>query len=267
MLYIGTSGFSYQDWIGYFYPETVKKGDMLSLYAKHFNSVEINASYYRIPPAAVYYQLQSKVPENFKFAVKANQEMTHSRKENQSVFQEFKASLKPLLDSDKLGCVLAQFPFSFHYNRENISYLGYFKGLTNPLPLVIEFRNIGWIREEVFEFLRENQIGICAVDQPDLKGLLPPITKTTSDLGYIRFHGRNKENWWQHEQAYQRYDYLYTENELKEWIPKIKEIKNQTTDQYIFMNNHYRGKAAKNALLIKELLCQQFSSDEEKKDF
>jgi len=257
MLYIGTSGFSYQDWIGPFYPENIKKGDMLHLYAQQFNTVEINSSYYRIPPAAVFYHLQRKVPDDFKFAVKANQEMTHVREINQPVFQEFKASLQPLLNSGKLGCILAQFPYSFHYNKNNQDYLRYLKDKMDDLPLIVEFRNVYWITEEVFDFLRKNEIGFCAVDQPPLKGLIPPLAETTSGLGYVRFHGRNKEKWWQHEHSYQRYDYLYSEQELKEWVPKIKQIVTQTIDQYIFMNNHYKGKATKNALMLMKLLRQE----------
>ena len=260
MLYIGTSGFSYPDWIGPFYPENSKKGDMLHFYARQFNTVEINSSYYRIPPAAVFDHLQRKAPDNFKFAVKANQGMTHVREKDQTIFQEFKASLQPLLDSTKLGCVLAQFPYSFHYHRNNREYLCYLKEKMSNLPLVVEFRNVYWIKEEIFDFLRKNEIGFCAVDQPPLKGLIPPVAETTSPLGYIRFHGRNKEQWWQHEQAYQRYDYLYSEQELKEWIPKIKKMVAKTTDQYIFMNNHYRGKATKNALMLMNLLRKEIKS-------
>ncbi len=260
MLYIGTSGFSYQDWIGPFYPENIKKGDMLNLYARQFNTVEINSSYYRIPPAAVFYHLQRKVSDDFKFAVKANQGITHVRENNQAVFQEFKASLQPLLDSGKLGCILAQFPYSFHYNLDNRDYLLYLKEKMDHLPLIVEFRNACWIKEEMFNFLRKNEMGFCSVDQPPLKGLIPPVAKATSDLAYVRFHGRNKEKWWQHEHAYQRYDYLYTEQELKEWVPKIKQVAAQTTDQYIFMNNHYKGKATKNALMLMKLLRQKIKS-------
>jgi len=257
MIYIGTSGFSYQDWVGHFYPNNIQKRDMLQLYSRQFNTVEINSSYYRIPPAAVFYHLQEKVPENFKFAVKANQEMTHVRKMNGDIFREFKLALQPLLDHGKLGCILAQFPYSFHYNRNNRDYLYYLKEKMDELSLVVEFRNSCWINERVFDFLRKYQIGFCAVDQPHLKGLIPPVAEATSNLGYIRFHGRNKEKWWQHEHAYERYDYLYNEQELTEWVPKVKQLIKKTADQYIFMNNHYRGKATKNALMLINLLRQE----------
>ncbi len=257
MLYIGTSGFSYQDWIGPFYRENTKKGDMLSLYARQFNTVEINSSYYRIVPAAIFYHLQRKVPTDFKFVVKVNRVMTHVRDKNEDVFQEFESSLQPILKNNKLGCVLAQFPYSFHYNNNNLDYLLYVKERIDYTPLIVEFRNNYWVKDLVFDFLKRNEIGFCMVDQPPLKGLIPPITMVTSPLGYIRFHGRNKEKWWQHEHAYQRYDYLYSEQELKEWTPKIKEVIRKTGDQYIFMNNHYKGKAAKNALMLMKLLRQE----------
>ena len=257
MLYIGTSGFSYQDWVGPFYPENIVKGDMLTHYARQFNTVEVNSSYYRIMPAVVFYHLQNKVPADFKFTAKANQVITHTRDKNEAVFQEFKASLQPILKNNKLGCILAQFPYSFHYNSDNLDYLLYVKEKLDYAPLVVEFRNNYWLKDSVFDFLRNNEIGFCMVDQPALKGLIPPLAVATSQLAYLRFHGRNKEKWWKHEHAYQRYDYLYNEQELEEWVPKIKEVISQTSDQYIFMNNHYRGKAVKNALMLMGLLRQE----------
>jgi uncharacterized protein YecE (DUF72 family) len=186
--------------------------------------------------------------------------MTHIRDKNDAVFQEFKASLQPILDNNKLGCILAQFPYSFHYNSTNLGYLLYVKEKMSDIPLIVEFRNSYWVKDRVLDFLKKNEIGFCAVDQPPLKGLIPPVAIATSQLGYIRFHGRNKEKWWQHEHAYQRYDYLYSEEELQEWLPKIKQIVNQTTDQYIFMNNHYKGKATKNALILMKLLRQEIKT-------
>lgn len=262
MLYIGTSGYSYKDWIGTFYPENTDKKEMLKLYAQKFKVSEINSTYYRIPHPASFYYLQQKVPADFKFTVKANQEMTHSREENPAVFKDFKESIKPLLEAGKFACVLAQFPYSFYNTPSNRDYLLRFKERMEDIPLVVEFRNSYWINNEIFRILKNNDIGFCCVDQPQLKGLIPPIAETTSHLGYVRFHGRNKVNWWEHEKAYQRYDYLYSEEELKEWIPKIKKITEKTTDQYIFMNNHYKGKAVKNALMLIKLLKQEIKTGE-----
>ena len=257
MLYIGASGFSYQDWVGPFYPENTSKGDMLTLYSQQFNTVEINSSYYKIMPAAIFYHLKNKVSTDFKFTVKANKAITHVRDKNEDIFQEFKASLQPIIKNNQLGCILAQFPYSFHYNSSNLEYLLYIKEKIDYVPLIVEFRNNYWVKDLVFDFLKKNDIGFCIVDQPALKGLIPPLSIVTSRLGYIRFHGRNKEKWWQPEHAYQRYDYLYSKQELEEWLPRIKQIIGQTNDQYIFMNNHYKGKAIKNALMLGKLLKQE----------
>jgi len=265
MLYIGTSGFSYEDWIGAFYPLNTDKKDMLRLYSQKFKVTEINSTYYRIPHPAAFYYLQQKVPADFKFVVKANQEMTHSREENPTIFDTFKESIKPLLETKKFSCVLAQFPYSFYNTPSNRDYLIRFKDRMGDIPLVVEFRNAYWINNETFRILKGNDIGFCCVDQPQLNGLIPPIDKATSRLGYIRFHGRNKAKWWQHEKAYQRYDYLYSQEELKEWVPKIKNILDKTEDQYIFMNNHYKGKAVKNALMLIKLLKEEIKTEKYKK--
>ena len=262
MLYIGTSGFSYEDWVGPFYPKNTTKQDMLKIYAQRFKATEINSTYYRIPRPASFHYLQQKVPPDFKFVVKAHQEMTHSREENPAVFYDFKKSLEPLIESGKFACVLAQFPYSFYNTVPNRDYLLRFKKRMEDIPLVVEFRNAYWINREIFMILKDNNIGFCCVDQPRLKGLVPPVAEATSNLGYVRFHGRNKINWWEHEKAYQRYDYLYTEEELREWVPKIKKIAEKTTDQYIFMNNHYRAKAVKNALMLIKLLKEEIKTGE-----
>jgi len=260
MLYVGTSGFSYEDWVGTFYPVNTDKKDMLHLYAEKFKVTEINSTYYRIPHPAAFYYLQQKVPADFKFVVKANQKMTHSREENPVIFADFKKSIKPLLEANKFSCVLAQFPYSFYNTSFNRDYLLRFKDRMEDIPLVVEFRNSYWITNETFRILKGNDIGFCCVDQPRLNGLIPPIEKTTSRIGYVRFHGRNKANWWKHEKAYQRYDYLYSEEELKEWVPKINNIIEKTEDQYIFMNNHYKGKAVKNALMLIKLLKEEIKA-------
>jgi uncharacterized protein YecE (DUF72 family) len=262
MLYIGTSGFSYKDWIGTFYPENTEPKEMIKLYAQKFKVTEINSTYYRIPHPASFYYLQQKVPAEFKFVVKANQGMTHSREENPTIFKDFKESIKPLSEAGKFACVLAQFPYSFYNTPSNWDYILRFKERMEDIALVVEFRNSYWINNEIFRILKNNNIGFCCVDQPQIKGLIPPLAEATSNLGYIRFHGRNKANWWEHEKAYQRYDYLYTEEELKEWIPKIKKIAAKTTDQYIFMNNHYKGKAVKNALMLIKLLREEIKAEE-----
>ena len=108
---------------------------------------------------------------------------------------------------------------------------------------MIEFRNARWLKVNVFEWLRAQHIGFCCVDEPQLPNLLPPICEATSQIGYVRFHGRNKEKWWQHEQAWERYDYTYQPEELNEWLPKIKKLAETTTHTFLFANNHWRGQS------------------------
>jgi len=118
---------------------------------------------------------------------------------------------------------------------------------------VVEFRNREWVKDEVFEFLRERQIGWCAVDEPQFKSLMPPIVMATSPVGYVRFHGRNYRQWWAGHSKL-RYDYLYSKDELQEWIPKIQTLAQEAQKVYVFMNNCFQGQAATNAIELRDLL-------------
>ncbi|HEY3297473.1 MAG TPA: DUF72 domain-containing protein [Armatimonadota bacterium] len=251
---IGTSGFSYDDWRGYFYPEDIQKGEMLKYYATRFDTVEINSSYYRIPPPSTFARMSDKTPPGFDFVVKAYKELTHSPDVDMFTFRQFAESLQPLVDSGKLGCVLAQFPWSFRKSEENASRLLQLREELPHLPIVVEFRNFTWVGEDTFELLRQQRLGFCCVDEPRLKGLMPRIAVATSNIGYVRFHGRNADKWWTHNEAYERYDYLYSENELQEWLPRIVQLNSDTQTTYTFFNNHYQGKAAQNALQFSRML-------------
>ncbi len=243
MLYLGTSGFSYNDWVGTYYPPKMPRQEWLHYYAREFNALELNSTYYAIPPISIVKNIIARTGEGFLFSVKANQEMTHGRQNENAVFTAFLHMLHPFIDAGKLGCVLAQFPYSFSYNQENLDYIKLFRERTGELPVVIEFRNIQWIKPKVFDFLRCQNLGFCCVDEPKLPRLLPPIAEVTSNIAYVRFHGRNAAKWWQHEYAYERYDYTYSNEELTEWIPKIKQLDNKTEKTFVFANNHWRGQA------------------------
>ncbi|MGC8861348.1 MAG: DUF72 domain-containing protein [Armatimonadota bacterium] len=254
MIYVGTSGFSYEDWKGYFYPEHLDRRNMLSYYAERFNCVEVNSTYYTIPAPSTFAAMDRRTPAGFRFAVKAHQEMTHAESADKSVFDAFLRSIGPVKESGKLGCVLAQFPWSFRNTRENMDRLRELKDRMRDIPTAIEFRNAGWITDETFDLLRELDLGFCSVDEPRLKGLMPRVAEATSRVGYVRFHGRNAAKWWKHEQAHERYDYLYTEEELAEWVPRVREIESKTEETYIFFNNHFQGKSAQNARMFARML-------------
>lgn len=257
MIRIGTSGYSYKDWIGPFYPEATEKGDMLPYYAREFDTTELNFTYYRLPNPYILAAIARKVPDRFLFTVKASRQITHEREDNAEAFGKFVQALQPLQEEDKFGCILAQFPWSFRHSEESQDYLRYVREQFGDLPVVVEFRNAEWIRDDTFELLRQEQLGYCCVDQPRLKGLIPPIARITAPVAYVRFHGRNAAKWWQHDHAWERYNYTYSGEELQDWVPKIEQLDQEAETVYVFANNHWRGQAVTTAKQLRMLLGEE----------
>ncbi len=253
---IGTSGYSYEDWRGVFYPEDIPKYKMLGFYSQYFEAVEINASYYVIPKQDTFRRMTERTPPHFQFIVKVHQETTHRRKENEASLNQLTESLKPMIDSGKFMGLLAQFPYSFKNNEKNRRYLADTRKFCKDLPLFVEFRHAGWNNPQMIQFLRENNIGYVNVDEPQLYGLLPQQSEVSSDAAYIRFHGRNEADWWEGK-GNARYDYEYREEELREWLTHISDILKKTYKTYIFFNNHPKGKAIRNARQMMDILSNQ----------
>lgn len=237
MIYFGTSGFSYDDWVGPFYPQKSPKKDWLSYYAQEFNACEINSTYYALPGPKTFLSMLKKVQPGFLFVIKAHQKITHERGDNQEIYKGFTGILRFLKEVGALGGTLAQFPFSFHYNQENCAYLLSVVEKLHDFPIVIEFRHKAWL-----------------VDEPPLPNLLPPMAIVTSKIGYVRFHGRNTAKWWRHEFAWERYDYTYTDDELREWAPKIKDMESKAEKMFVFANNHWKGQAVNTIRQMKRLI-------------
>jgi len=255
MILVGTSGFKFDDWKGTFYPPEVKQKDWLNYYGERFNCLEVNATYYRLLHPATFFHMANKVPEGFQFTVKTYRSLTHEPgSDNEADFATFIESFQPLIEAEKFGCVLGQFPTSFHNTPGNRHYLARFCERFAEYPLVVEFRNREWVKEEVFDFLREHAIGWCAVDEPQFRTLMPPIAVATSRIGYVRFHGRNYQKWWSTTDSKQRYDYLYSREELMEWVPRIQGLTAETDRVYVFMNNCFEAQAANNAVEMRSLL-------------
>ncbi len=254
MIYFGTSGFSYNDWVGNFYPVGMPKREWLIYYSREFNTCEVNSTFYALPEPSSLKAMAEKTGKDFLFCFKANQEMTHQRENNAAIFRTFCQVLEPIITAGKLGCILAQFPYSFRFNRRNRDYLGLFKEQLGALPMVVEFRNAQWLRSEVFDWLHHLNVGFCCVDEPQLPNLLPPLVEVTSKISYVRFHGRNSAKWWQHEQAYERYDYSYTPQELSEWLPRIQKLDSVAEKTFIFANNHWRGQAVSTIRQLRVML-------------
>ncbi|MGD9899125.1 MAG: DUF72 domain-containing protein [Calditrichaceae bacterium] len=250
---IGTSGYSYDDWRGVFYPDGMQKKDMLEYYTRHFGTVEINATYYTIPSVSVFSRMAEKTPKQFEFIVKTNQETTHRRLENESAFKKLTDAVQPLIESGKFRGFLAQFPYSFKNNEINRKYLIETRKYAGNLPLFAEFRNSSWNKPQIVPFLHDHGIGYVNVDEPALEGLIPGQEIATTETGYIRFHGRNEDSWWSG-QGSARYDYEYKEEELKEWLIHISNLMKKTYKTYIYFNNHPNGKAIKNARQMISLL-------------
>jgi uncharacterized protein YecE (DUF72 family) len=198
----------------------------------------------------------NKTSKVFEFAVKAHRGITHEVTSQNSVrpeiFEKFLSALRPLVEQGKLSCVLAQFPYSFIPAPQNFDYLKIFKESIGDIPLTIEFRNRLWLKEETFNFLKENLLGYCTVDEPKLSKLMPFHPSATSEVGYFRFHGRNTH--WFNSPSAIRYNYIYSEEELKSFLPSIKMIASKTQKVLIFFNSCHGGSAAKNALMMTKLL-------------
>lgn len=254
MIYIGTSGYSYPDWVGTFYDRGIKKGQMLAEYAKRFKFTEIDSTYYSMPNRFLFLNMVKKTPDDFKFAVKLNSSMTHSRDADPEDYTRFNDALIPLFESRKLGCLVAQFPYSFHKNDVNMDYIKKIREMFGKCPLCVEFRNSQWLDAETYKFLSSQEIGFICVDEPDISGLVRPVSIVTSGIGYIRFHGRNNAKWYNHNQSYERYNYLYTEDEMKEWLPRIDFIEDNTDITFIAFNNHFRAQGAVNATMLQKLI-------------
>ena len=251
---IGTSGYSFRDWKGVFYPENLRSDEFLSYYKDYFAAVEINTSYYGIPRPSVFENMVRQTPDDFQFIVKTNKATTHEKADHE-VADEFLTSLVPLRDAGRLAGILAQFPWSFRNTGKNRTYLAELGERYAEMPLFIEFRHNSWNRGEVYDFLERVGMRFVSVDEPQIGDMMPPEARATGDTAYIRFHGRNAKNWWG--KAGDRYDYDYDEDELKPWIKRVEELEKTVWKIYAFFNNCHQGHAVRNALMFRNLLQQK----------
>lgn len=255
MIRIGTSGYSYDDWVGPVYPESTPSRDYLRHYARQFDTVEVNYTYYQSPSAQTLAAMASATPDGFLFTLKATRQMTLETSQDPDIYRQYADGLTPLLEAGKFGALLLQFPNAFKLSRAAVGHLAFIRNQWPDLALVVEFRDRSWVDDErTFDFLRDHDLGFCCVDQPQFKSLLPPEPIFTADPAYVRFHGRNYEKWWRHDHAWERYNYLYDEQELRQWLPKVRQLDDAATTTYVMFNNHYAGQAAQNALQFAELL-------------
>ena len=249
---VGTSGFSFEDWRGKFYPVDIDKGKMLDYYFEFFSTVEINSTYYRIPHPAVMYNIAKKAPKGADFIVKVPQTFTHRRDDLEKDIEKFREALKPMEDSGKLSGLLAQFPYSFKFNNDGLDYISLIKETVTPNDLFVEFRHDSWVNRTMYDRFKTEKIGYVCVDEPALRGLLKPDAFATTGTGYVRLHGRNAAQWW--DGGALRYDYSYSKEELDEWQIKIKKLRDKLKKLYVFFNNCRDGQAAQNAREFKRMM-------------
>lgn len=261
MIYVGTCGYAYKEWVGAFYPGTVRKNEMLPFYAAHFRAVEIDASFYGVLPPQTAVRMNAVTPANFRFCFKVPRTLTHDldlvTPHVHPDAAAFAGSVTPLRDSGKFGAALLQFPNGFKPADEAFAYVRRLASALDPLPLVAEFRNRDWQNARTLELLAELGIGWCNVDMPSYDTLLLPSSDVASPIGYVRFHGRNAAKWWTGDNT-TRYDYSYDPDELVPWSDRVAEIEDRVQQTYAFFNNHARGNAARNAEMFSEILRQRY---------
>jgi len=258
-LKVGPAGWSYKDWQGIVYPKKRGKNfSELEYLSKFFDTIEINSTFYRPPRADTSKKWLAQIDHNprFEFTVKLWQRFTHERGMLSPVeIQFFKDSINPILEDGRLGALLIQFPWSYKNSAESRQYLKKLSDAFSEFPLVVEFRHQSWQTSAVFEFLSEHQIGFANIDQPVIGKSISPSAELTSDIAYVRFHGRNYDNWFRQDAGRDaRYDYLYSESEMADWIKDIKELEANAGKCFIIYNNHFQGKAVVNGFqLLAEL--------------
>jgi uncharacterized protein YecE (DUF72 family) len=261
-IHIGPAGWAYKDWEGVVYPRKPgAKFDPLEYLARFFNTIEINSSFYRpfTEPTAKSWINRVAATRDFMFTAKLHRVFTHERgKATLDDEKQVREGMDTLRSAGKLGTLLLQFPWSFKNTDDERVYLAKLLERFRDYPLVLEIRHSSWNNPQIYEWLEELSVGICNVDQPLFTKSIKPADLTTSQLGYVRLHGRNYQDWFREKAPRDdRYNYLYSVDELEPWITRIKEIAAKTKESYVITNNHFRGQAVVNALEIKATLEEE----------
>lgn len=254
---VGTSGYSFTDWVGSFYPSGTRQKDMFDLYSEHFEAVELNFTFYRLEAASTLDKLAQSSPEGFQFWVKANRKITHEP--DRDATSQFLENLQPLGNSGKLSGVLLQFPQSFRRVTANRQYLGTTLDDLASVPLAVEFRHNSWDHPSTVNGLAERNVTLVIPDCPDIAGLYRPEPTATTKTGYLRLHSRDAEKWYAG--MAKRYDYNYSEEELASLAKSWSQLGKQAQQVFAFFNNCHHGQAAQNAEAFCRILGQLGAND------
>jgi uncharacterized protein YecE (DUF72 family) len=293
---VGTSGWNYPSgkgtWNGLFYPKTRSKRagtdrfDELRFYAEHFDTVEVNSTFYGQPRAEITSGWAARTPSRFDFSLKLYQKFTHPTMfreaalkrapgsegalldlladVTQSDIDEFKSGIDPLADAGKLGALLAQFPASFKDAPQSREYLAQLLRAFSEYPIAVELRHKSWSDAigETLSLLNSFGAAWVQIDEPKFRfsirqNYLPNVTS----FYYMRLHGRNAAQWWKHDKSEDRYNYLYTARELQEFSETANAAKELVKKSYLYTNNHFSSKSVVNAVMLKAQLGQPIEGE------
>jgi uncharacterized protein YecE (DUF72 family) len=283
---IGTSGWNYPSgkgtWNGIFYPAVPArqprgrgKFDELAFYAEHFDTVEINSSFYGVPSAQTARGWASRTPPGFEFSLKLYQKFTHPEMFHKATGQdpwnldtkdvdEFRAAIDPLASRDKLGALLAQFPPSFKNEPDARGYLEWLLEQFKEYRVAVELRHRSWSDDPVATLALLESVGAAwtQIDEPKFRvsirqNLLPNVRT----FYYLRLHGRNAAQWWKHEQSEDRYNYLYSAAELEPFSEAAVKASQKVRKAYLYTNNHFSAKSVANAAILKHQIGQPLEGE------
>jgi uncharacterized protein YecE (DUF72 family) len=293
---IGTSGWSYPSgngkWNGLFYPKTRSKRsgtdrfDELAFYAEHFNTVEVNTTFYGQPRADVTRGWASRTPSGFDFSLKLYQKFTHPNmfkaaalksapgaegelldllaQVTQSDIDDFRSGIEPLAAAGKVGALLAQFPPSFKDSPESRDYLAQLLRAFAEYPIAVELRHKSWSDAigETLSLLNTFGAAWVQIDEPKFRfSIRQNYLPNVKTFYYMRLHGRNAALWWKHDKSEDRYNYLYTAVELREFSEIAKASGELVKKSYLYTNNHFSSKSVVNAVMLKVQLGQPIEGE------
>ena len=260
MTWIGVAGWDYPDWAGVVYPTSASRGfDKLAWISRFVDVVEINSTFYRPadPKTAASWVRRVASRPAFRFTAKAHRSWTHDAPESgPPPVEATLRGLTPLRDAGLLGALLVQFPQSFHWAPDHRDRLARLLDAVSGWPVVVEVRHVSWDDDGAAAWIHGRGVGWCVVDQPRVSGRTAPArARVTSDLAYLRLHGRNAAAWFDPEAGRDaRYDYLYSPAELRPLAESARGMAAIARSLYAVANNHFRGQALANALQLKHLI-------------
>jgi uncharacterized protein YecE (DUF72 family) len=295
-LRIGTSGWNYPTgagrWNGLFYPATRSKRagtanfDELRFYAEHFDTVEVNSTFYGQPRAEVTRGWVDRTPPGFEFSLKLYQKFTHPKmfreaalkrapgaegplldllaQVTQSDIDEFLAGIDPLVTAGRLGALLAQFPASFKDSASSREYLAQLLHVFDEYPIAVELRHKSWSDAIGDTLAMLNAFGAAwvQIDEPKFRfSIRQNYLPNVNAFYYMRLHGRNAAQWWRHESRDDRYNYLYSSRELQEFADIAGAAKALVKKSYLYTNNHFASKSVVNALMLKAQLGEPIEGE------